>query len=62
METVSFLVSNAGTIVQGAAEIVGGAAVVAAVLPTPRASAWLSGLRRLLDLIAFNIGNAKNGR
>lgn len=62
METIMTVVNNAGDIVGAASSIVGGASVLAAMLPTPKASAWLSGLRRLLDLVAFNIANAKNGR
>lgn len=36
------------------------AAVIASVTPTPKDDEWVAKVRKLLDLLAFNIGNARN--
>ena len=40
--------------------VVGTAAVIAAVTPTPKDDTFLAFLRKVLDIIGFNIMNAKN--
>lgn len=48
-------------IVEGAALLVGGAAILAAVLPVPEKARTLLGkARKVLDFLALNLGNAKN--
>jgi hypothetical protein len=42
-------------------QIIGGAAILAAIFPkTSGAVPVLHGLRKVLDLLALNVGNAKN--
>lgn len=50
------------TIYDIATSVVGTAAVIAAVTPTPKDDAVLAIVRKLLDFIGFNIGFAKNGK
>jgi len=47
-------------VIEGASYLVTGATVLAALLPIPKVSKVLQVVRRVLDLLAFNIGNAKN--
>jgi len=50
-----------GNYVDTAAYLVSGAATLAAVLPIPdKAKGMISIARQLLDVLALNIGNAKN--
>jgi hypothetical protein len=50
-----------GNYVDTAAYLVSGAATLAAVLPIPdKAKGMIAIARQLLDVLAFNIGNAKN--
>lgn len=51
---------TAQTLVTGALAIVGGAAVIAAITPTTKDDAALAALRKILDVVAFNIAHAKN--
>ncbi|CAK0748222.1 hypothetical protein WCLP8_1880010 [uncultured Gammaproteobacteria bacterium] len=55
-----FLWSNVGSILEGLSALIGGAAMLAALTPTPRDDAALAWMRRVLDLIACNFGNASN--
>lgn len=50
------------TIYDVASSVIGTAAVIAAVTPTPKDDVILAIVRRVLDLIGFNIGFAKNGK
>lgn len=48
-------------VVDTAAYLIGGAATLAAVLPVPdKAKGMLAIARNILDVLALNIGNAKN--
>lgn len=42
--------------------VVAVAAAIAAITPTPKDDGVLLVVRKLLDLLAFNVGNAKNAR
>ncbi|CAO3447816.1 Phage protein [Azospirillum argentinense] len=55
-----WLIENIGTIFTIASSVVGTAAVIAAVTPTPKDDEWVARVRKLLDLLAFNIGSARN--
>lgn len=59
------LLNSLPSIIEGASYVVTGAAVIAAVIPSPKAekaASVLKGARKLLDLLALNIGNAKNAK
>lgn len=53
-------VSQAGDILGAVSQVVGGAAMLAALFGKPATSGWLSKARAVLDVVAFNIGNARN--
>lgn len=55
-----WLIENIGTIYVVASSVVGTAAVIASVTPTPKDDEWVARVRKLLDLLAFNVGNARN--
>ena len=48
--------------VQNVGSIIGACAVLATFTPTPAAGSFLAKLKRLLDIAAMNIGNAKNAK
>ena len=51
------------TVVEGAALVVAGASVLAAVLPVPESSKTVLGkLRKILDALAANLANAANSK
>lgn len=52
--------TNAYAYFQIAASAVGVAAMVAALTPTPKDDNAIAAVRKVLDLLAFNFGNAKN--
>jgi hypothetical protein len=57
----AMLVSSAiGRAVAMASALVAGASVIAALTPTPRDDALLGRLYRVLDILAFNFGRAKD--
>lgn len=45
---------------RAAAILVASASVIAALTPTPRDDAWLGRLYRVLEVLAFNFGRAKD--
>ena len=47
-------------IVTVALEVIGAASVIAAVTPTPKDDGILAIIRKALDMLAANWGNAKN--
>ena len=47
-------------IIEGAAYVISGAAIIAALTPTKKDDVILGKVRRVIDLLAFNFGNAKN--
>jgi hypothetical protein len=56
-----FNVENLGEIVGAVSQIVGAAAVLAAFIPQTKAASPILGMiRKGLDLLAFNVLNAKN--
>ena len=49
-------------VVDVVSKVVAGAAVIAAVTPTPKDDNVLSKIRKVLDFLAFNFGSARNGK
>ena len=50
-------------VIQGASLIISGAAVITAMFPqTKKASGVLATIRKVLDVLALNVGNARNAR
>lgn len=49
-----------GDTLQVMTSVVGTAAVIAATLPSPKARGIIGFIRKLIDIFAFNFGNAKN--
>ena len=47
-------------IVAGLLAIIGGAAILATMTPTPKDDAILAKIKKVLDFVAMNIGKAKN--
>mgnify|MGYP000146098630 CR=1 FL=1 len=43
-----------------ATSVIGTAAVIASVTPTPKDDAIVAPIKKLLDFLAFNFGHAKN--
>ena len=60
MEIISYITANFGTIITIALSVVGTAALIAAVTPTPKDDAIVAQLRKVVDFLAANWGNAKN--
>ena len=48
------------TLIDIAAKVVAAAAAIAAVTPTPKDDSALAFVRKILDLLALNVFNAKN--
>lgn len=57
---MAWIIENAGTIYGIASSIVGTAAVIAAATPNTTDDGIVSAARKVLDLLAFNVGFAKN--
>lgn len=49
-------------VVDVASKVVAGAAVIAAITPTPKDDNVLSKIRKVLDFLAFNFGFSRNGK
>ena len=60
MEIINYIASNFGAIITIALSVVGTAALIAAVTPTPKDDAAVAQLRKVVDFLAANWGNAKN--
>lgn len=52
--------TNAYAYFQVVVGVVGVASMVAAITPTPKDDNAIAAVRKVLDLLAFNFGNAKN--
>ncbi len=55
-----WLFAHGTDIIQIAAYIVAGAAGIAALTPTPKDDGIVAGIRKIIDLLGMNWGNAKN--
>ena len=56
------LLSNGEELFDLATNIIAAAAIIAALVGSPKATGWVARIRKVLDLIAFNVGNAKNAK
>jgi len=54
------LITNAETYLQIAAYIISAAALIAAMTKTPSDDKWIARIRKVVDVLALNVGNAKN--
>lgn len=59
-ELYKWVLENKESIIQGVTAIIAGAAVIAAVTPTPKDNKFLVWARAVLDVFALNVRNAKN--
>lgn len=62
MELVQKTVENLPEIIEVVSQVIAAAAILAAVLGKPKHSGFLCDLRRVLDLVALNIKNARNAK
>lgn len=54
------IVTNAETYLQIAANVVAAAALIAALTKNPADDTWVARIRKVIDVLAFNVGNARN--
>ena len=60
LQMIEFALTQAPLWLQAFLTLVGGASAVAALTPTPRDDRFLGGLYRIIDLMALNVGRAKD--
>ena len=56
---LQFIMTNLDSLLIAVSGIVAGASTLAALTPTPVDDCLLAKLRKLVDLLALNVGNAK---
>lgn len=61
-DPMAWLIENWPVLVQGVTGVVTLASAVTALTKTPKDDAVLAAVRRVLDALALNVGNAKNAR
>lgn len=59
---MEWFIQNFGTVFDVASSVVGTAAIIAAVTPTPKDDGIVFVARKVLDLLAFNVGAARNAK
>ncbi|MBR7158353.1 MAG: hypothetical protein IKD08_01560 [Alphaproteobacteria bacterium] len=57
---MDFIIVNLDGILTVIASVIATAAAVAALTPTPKDDAVLSAIRKVVDTLALNVGNAQN--
>lgn len=57
---LDFIIVNIEGIFSVITSVIAAAAAIAALTPTPKDDAVLSAIRKVIDALALNIGNAKN--
>lgn len=62
MGAIAWVVDNGPALVQGATAVVTVASVITAATKTPKDDAILAGIRKVLDVLALNIGGARNAK
>lgn len=60
MEIINNIIENWSTYAQVILAVIGAAAAIAAITPTPRDDRFVAFLRKIIDVIGMNVGNAKN--
>jgi len=60
MEIINSLMASVPAWISAISLLVAGAAAIAALTPTPKDDAILARIRKIVDMLALNVGNAKN--
>lgn len=60
MEYVNMIINNWQVYSVAVFAVMGAAAAIAALTPTPKDDSVVAFLRKIVDIIGMNIGNAKN--
>lgn len=55
-----WIITNAGTIFEVVSQVVTVSALIAAITPTPKDDSVVASVRKVVDLLGFNFGFAKN--
>ena len=59
-EIITYLTSNWDAITTAVLAVIGAAATIAALTPTAKDDGIVAVLRKIVDVIGMNVGNAKN--
>lgn len=59
---MTWFVTNFDNILFAITAVISAASAVAALTPTPKDDALVAKIRGLVDVLALNVGNAKNGK
>ena len=59
-EIISYLVANVDSILFAVSAVVAAASAVAAITPTPKDDSIVAKAYKVLDLVALNVGKAKD--
>jgi|TARA_R110000772_G_scaffold57632_4_gene130366 hypothetical protein len=59
MNTINWIITNAGTLIGVASSVVAAASAIAALTPTPKDDTWVAKLYKIVDWLALNVGKAK---
>lgn len=60
MQFVSYLLDNASVIIQALTALVTAASLISAITPSPKDDGVVKFLSKVINLLALNVGNAKN--
>lgn len=60
MKTITFLLDNANGIIQALTAVVTAASLISALTPTPKDDGVVKWLYKIVDLLALNVGKAKD--
>lgn len=60
MQIISYFLDNAAVIMQALTAVVTAASLISALTPTPKDDGFVKFLTKVIDLLAINVGNAKN--
>lgn len=61
-EVTVYVMENWESISAAVLAVIGAAAAVAALTPTPKDDSFLAVLRKFVDIVGMNFGNAKNAK
>jgi hypothetical protein len=57
---MDYLVTNLAELIDVLVYIVAAAAAIAALFKNPEVDGWMTKVRKVVDFLALNVGNAKN--
>lgn len=60
MQIISYLLDNAEVIIQAITAVVTAASLISAITPSQKDDGVVKFLKKVIDLLAINVGNAKN--